>query len=109
MASKFLKHLRPSTLKDPRGPGPPEEPPETAELVDDPDMVVRLSGTLSLSEDSLASEESDGTGTELLDKKIVISNYSSINTTVGDTFLFTLAFKLSGCAHFLKASSNVNI
>ncbi|KAM5135265.1 sorting nexin-21 isoform 2-T4 [Mantella aurantiaca] len=62
MASKFLQRLRPSTLKDERGPGPPEEePPETAELVDDPDMAVRLSGTLSLSEDSLGSEESDGT------------------------------------------------
>lgn len=66
MASKILQRLRPSTHKDQRGPGPPEEPPEIAELVDEPDMAVRLSGTLSLSEDSLASEESDGTGTELL-------------------------------------------
>ncbi|XP_072259886.1 sorting nexin-21 isoform X1 [Pyxicephalus adspersus] len=61
MASKLLQRLRPSTLKEQRGPGPPEEPPETAELVDDPDMTVRLSGTLSLSEDSLGSEESNGT------------------------------------------------
>lgn len=68
MASKFLKHLRPSTLKDQRGPGPPEEPPETAELVDDPDMAVRLSGTLSLSEDSLGSDTSDGTEGRLLEE-----------------------------------------
>lgn len=61
MASKIFQRLRPSVVKDQTGPGPPEEPPETAELVDDPDMAVRLSGTLSLSEDSLGSEESDGT------------------------------------------------
>ncbi|XP_075033793.1 sorting nexin-21 isoform X2 [Mixophyes fleayi] len=63
MASKFLQRLRTSTLKEQRGPGPPEEPPEIAELVDDNEgLSVRLSGTLSLSEDSLGSEESDGTG-----------------------------------------------
>ncbi|XP_063816554.1 sorting nexin-21 isoform X2 [Pseudophryne corroboree] len=62
MATRFLKRLRPSTLKEQRGPGPPEEPPETADLVDDPEgLSVRLSGTLSLSEDSLGSGESDGT------------------------------------------------
>ncbi|XP_018419808.1 PREDICTED: sorting nexin-21 [Nanorana parkeri] len=61
MASKILQRLRPSPHKDQRGPGPPEEPPEIAELVDDPDMAVRLSGTLSFSEDSLVSEGSDGT------------------------------------------------
>ncbi|XP_068119346.1 sorting nexin-21 isoform X2 [Hyperolius riggenbachi] len=62
MASKFLQRLRPSTLKEQRGPGPPEEPPETAELVDDAEgLSVHLSGTLSLSEDSLGSDGSDVT------------------------------------------------
>ncbi|KAG9473754.1 hypothetical protein GDO78_004189 [Eleutherodactylus coqui] len=62
MASKLLRRFRPTTLKERRGPGPPEvEPPEVAELVDDTEgLSVRLSGTLSLSEDSLGSEESDG-------------------------------------------------
>ncbi|XP_075702321.1 sorting nexin-21 isoform X2 [Rhinoderma darwinii] len=63
MASKLLRRFRPSTLRKQRGPGPPEEPPEIAELVDDTEgLSVHLSGTLSLSEDSLGSEESDGTG-----------------------------------------------
>ncbi|KAM8945876.1 sorting nexin-21 [Pelodytes ibericus] len=58
MASKFLQRLRPSTLRETRGPRPPEEPPEIAELVDDTEgLSVQLSGTLSLSEDSLGSEE----------------------------------------------------
>ncbi|XP_069608312.1 sorting nexin-21 [Ranitomeya imitator] len=62
MASKLLQRFRPSTRKQQRGPRPPEEPPEIAELVDDAEgLSVRLSGTLSLSEDSLGSEESDGT------------------------------------------------
>ncbi|XP_018090663.1 sorting nexin-21 isoform X2 [Xenopus laevis] len=67
MASKFLQRLRSTPLKEERGPGPPEEPPESAELVDDTEgLSLRLSGTLSLSEDSLASQESDGMGTSYL-------------------------------------------
>ncbi|XP_040290782.1 sorting nexin-21 isoform X1 [Bufo bufo] len=61
MASKLLRRFRPTTVRRQRGPGPPEEPPEIAELVDDTEgLSLRLSGTLSLSEDSLGSEESDG-------------------------------------------------
>ncbi|KAM9296709.1 sorting nexin-21 [Gastrophryne carolinensis] len=61
MASKLLKRLRPSTSKGQSGPGPPEELPETADL-DDPEVLsLPLNGTLSLSEDSLGSEDSDGT------------------------------------------------
>ncbi|KAM3921698.1 sorting nexin-21 isoform 2-T4 [Leptodactylus fuscus] len=68
MASKLLRRFRPSTLREQRGPGPPEEPPEIAELVDDTEgLSVRLSGTLSLSEDSLGSEESDGTETRCIE------------------------------------------
>ncbi|XP_063315224.1 sorting nexin-21 isoform X2 [Pelobates fuscus] len=69
MAAKLLQRLRPATLKEPQGPGPPEEPPEIAELVDDTEGIsVRLSGTLSLSEDSLGSEESDGTDNNLVEE-----------------------------------------
>ncbi|KAM4692218.1 sorting nexin-21 [Rhinophrynus dorsalis] len=69
MASKLLQRLRSSTLKEGSGPGPPEELPEIAELVDDTEgLSVRLSGTLSLSEDSLASEESDGMGSRSPDE-----------------------------------------
>uniref|UniRef100_A0A8C5R8K9 Sorting nexin family member 21 n=1 Tax=Leptobrachium leishanense TaxID=445787 RepID=A0A8C5R8K9_9ANUR len=62
MASRLLKRLRPSLREPPGpGPGPPEEPPEIAELEDDTDGLSRqLSGTLSLSEESLGSEESEG-------------------------------------------------
>ncbi|KAG8565518.1 hypothetical protein GDO81_012887 [Engystomops pustulosus] len=68
MASKLLRRFRPSTFREQRGPGPPEEPPEVAELVDDTDgLSVRLSGTLSLSEDSLGSEESDGTDSRCIE------------------------------------------
>eukprot|EP00079_Xenopus_tropicalis_P018840 XP_012807969.1 PREDICTED: sorting nexin-21 isoform X2 [Xenopus tropicalis] len=67
MASKLLQRLRSTPLKEERGPGPPDEPPESAELVDDTEgLSLRLSGTLSLSEDSLASQESDGMGTSYL-------------------------------------------
>lgn len=69
MASKLLRRFRPSTLRKQRGPGPPEEPPEIAELVDDTEgLSVRLSGTLSLSEDSLGSEDSDGTDGRYIDE-----------------------------------------
>ncbi|KAM4623108.1 sorting nexin-21 [Discoglossus pictus] len=61
MASRFLQRLRPSIMRDERQPEVLVEPPESAELVDDTEgLSVRLSGTLSLSEDSLGSEESEG-------------------------------------------------
>ncbi|XP_053309174.1 sorting nexin-21 [Spea bombifrons] len=70
MAFKLLQRFRGSTMKEPRGPGPPEEPPESAELVDDTEVLsVRLSGTLSLSEDSLGSDESDDTETRALKER----------------------------------------
>ncbi|XP_056405732.1 sorting nexin-21 isoform X2 [Hyla sarda] len=69
MASKLFRRFRASTLRRQRGPGPPEEPPEIAELVDDADgLSVRLSGTLSLSEDSLGSEESDSTESRCIEE-----------------------------------------
>ncbi|XP_053545359.1 sorting nexin-21 [Bombina bombina] len=62
MASKILQRLRPSTQQEEIPPVVTEEAPEIADLVDDMDgLSVRLSGTLSLSEDSLGSEESDET------------------------------------------------
>ncbi|KAG8446541.1 hypothetical protein GDO86_014119 [Hymenochirus boettgeri] len=63
MASKILQQFRSTTQREEKGLGPPEELPESAELVDDTEgLSLRLSGTLSLSEDSLHSKDSDEMG-----------------------------------------------